>query len=133
MEHLLESNKKEGDYVMFSRGITLVCCTFWILFFSGAGVHSNLLAQINQARTTSDIYVQQGITQAQVTANAAIVASLQTQLQNQDQVIASLRDEVATQKGIGIGIASVVGLLQVIQVVVQMRIIKFNNGNGNGR
>lgn len=49
----------------------------------------------------------------------ATIAQLEDDLQS--QLIGQLRDEVATQKGVGIGVSSVIGLLQLLQIGLQFR------------
>lgn len=100
--------------VLLSRTLTVGCCLALVSFF---GIqYPRTIAQ-----NRPDIAVQEATTQAQVTANAATTASLQAQLQLQEQLIGQLRDEVSTQKGVGIGVSSVIGLMQLLQIGLQFR------------
>lgn len=71
-----------------------------------------------------NIYTQQAVTQVQVTQQAADIAKLQADLDVERTTTNGLRDDLATVRGIGIGAAAVIGLLQTLQMILQVKAVK---------
>lgn len=69
----------------------------------------------------SDIRTQVAVTQTQVLQNAEKIAGMQKDMEYQRQTIEELREGVAMQRGVGIGIGVVIGLLQLIQMFFQVK------------
>lgn len=77
-----------------------------------------------QNQVTTSIVTQQAVTQIQVTQQAQELTKLQNDLESQRTVIGSLREDLSTVRGIGIGAASVIGLLQTLQMILQVRAVR---------
>lgn len=71
-----------------------------------------------------NIYTQQAVTQVQVTQQAADIAKIQSDLEQERTITNSLRDDLATVRGIGLGAAAVIGLLQTLQMILQIKGVK---------
>lgn len=112
--------QETGWAVMIARLGIMVACTIWI----GTML---LLPAIHAAQVqphSNGLEVQQAFTQQQVVDNAKDLSRLQSDLDNQRTLISTLRDDLATVKGVGIGAASVIGLLQTLQMILQVRAVK---------
>lgn len=109
--------------MMLSRvGVLITCLVVfqWMLMMS-THVHA---VQVQPASNTSSLYTQQAVTEVQVTQQAAELSRLRVSQEQQDSTIAVLRDDLATVKGMGIGAVSVIGLLQALQIILQVRSVK---------
>lgn len=109
--------------MMLSRiGVLITCLVVfqWMMMMS---VHTHA-AQVQPATNNASLYTQQAVTEVQVTQQAAELSRLRVSQEQQDSTIAILRDDLATVKGMGIGAVSVIGLLQALQIILQVRSVK---------
>lgn len=106
------------EMMLGMRTAILCCCLSLVCFLSWHSV--GLFAQ-SVNRTDQTLYVQQATTQMQVTSDAARIAQLEGRMRDDESSNLALRDEVSTQKGVGIGVAAVIGLLQVLQMILQVK------------
>lgn len=73
------------------------------------------------ARAQSPVLVQQAINTQQIAGVTEKVNSLDGELRYQRDEIAILRDQGSTIRGIVVGVGSVLGFLQSIQVILQIK------------
>lgn len=113
---------KKDPVAVTLRVVTFSCCIILITCFSLiSGPPAQAQNRIDPNSANGALYVQQATTTAEVSNNSRNIQSLQAKTDALELVIGQLRDEVATQKGIGIGLTSVIGLLQIMQIFVQFQ------------
>jgi hypothetical protein len=113
--------REQGWGMMMARLTIIAVCFVWI---ASLLVLQSAHAQVPSHNTNTDIAVQQAVTQVQVTANYAELNNLRHDLSDMAVQVNSLRDDLSTVKGIGMGAAAVIGLLQTLQMILQVRAVK---------
>lgn len=102
--------------------LTVACYVSLSIFLTVEQAHA-------QART-QDLGIQQAIvTQQILNTTAELTDAKRDIIYNRDR-ISVLADEVATMRGVGIGISFVLGLLQTIQMLLQVKTLRNSGGNG---
>ena len=104
--------------MMLSRIGILTTCLILGNWMALTSVHSRA-AQV--AQTPSSLYTQHAVTEVQVTQQASEISRLRTEQEAQNATITSLRDDLSTVKGMGMGAVSVIGILQALQIILQIR------------
>lgn len=112
----------ETSLVMMLSRLSVVCICVGIIQFMIMLQPYSRAVQVQSP--PPNIYTQQAVTQVQVTQQAADIAKLQADLDQERTTTNSLRDDLATVRGIGIGAAAVIGLLQTLQMILQVKAVK---------
>lgn len=112
----------ETSLVMMLSRLSIVCICLGVVQFLIIVQPYTRAAQVPSP--PPNIYTQQAVTQVQVTQQAADIAKLQADLDTERTTTNSLRDDLATVRGIGIGAAAVIGLLQTLQMILQVKAVK---------
>jgi hypothetical protein len=82
---------------------------------------STVKVAVNAQTQQQGIAIQQAITQQQVVANASDIVGLRKDVEYQRDQVLALREEVSRIEGVAIGFSVVISLMQVVQVVMQLR------------
>ncbi len=104
---------------MMARLLIIAACFVWVA--------SLVFLPSTFAQTVphnSDVVVQQALTQQQVTQNIADINNMKHDLSDMSTKVESLREDLSTVKGIGMGAAAVIGLLQTLQMILQVKAVK---------
>lgn len=78
----------------------------------------------------NDIAIQQAVTQQQLIAAAEKLASLRQEVDFQRAQMVEVRDAVSTIRGVGIGFCAFITALQLIQMLMQVKVVR-NEKNNN--
>ena len=104
-----------------TRATMLFVC---ILLVCIGGVSGKTNFPLLAAQTTpimQSLQTQQAVEQQVQIQHAEKLAQLEAEVKVQRDIIADMRDQIATQRGIGMGFAALLGLLQSIQMVLQVK------------
>ena len=110
-----------GWATMMARLIIIATCFIWIFALTFL---PSAFAQSQHPNSNTDVIVQQALTQQQVTQNLTEINNMRRDLAETQTQVNSLREDLSTVKGIGMGAAAVIGLLQTLQMILQVRAVK---------
>ncbi len=114
--------REQGWAMLMARLLIIAICFVWVA--SLVILPSTSFAQTSNRVTSSDVAIQQAVTQVQVTATISEVSNMRHDLGDLTGQVNSLRDDLSTVKGIGMGAAAVIGLLQTLQMILQVKAVK---------
>lgn len=116
-EYFIEQADNLPDWTEFAvPAVTFICCISLCTFLFIEGAHAQ-----QRTQDLSAVQVQQAIISTQVINNATEIVDLKKDVQYNRDRITVIADEVATMRGVGIGISFVLGLLQAIQILLQVK------------
>lgn len=111
--------------MMLSRiGVLVVCIVLAQFLFLLQPTTRAAQVQQSQQAVPSSLYTQQAVTQVQVTQQAADIAKLQAETDTLRTSVSGLKEDLGTLRGIGLGATAVIGLLQGLQMFLQVRAVK---------
>ncbi len=111
--------KETGWAMMMARLVIIAACFVWI---STLTLLPSSFAQTSSR--SADVVVQQALTQQQVTAQQVDIVTMKKDLDETNRTLSSVREDLSTVKGIGMGAAAVIGLLQTLQMILQVKAVK---------
>jgi len=114
--------REVGWAIMMARLLIIAACFIWV---ASLLLLPSSFAQTYQAPVrNNDAAIAQALTQQQVANNVNDINSLRRDFAEMNVKVGSLREDLSTVKGIGMGAAAVIGLLQTLQMILQVRAVK---------